>query len=35
VGKVAHEENEGEERAAYERVGENLAEDVTGQDAHG
>ena len=34
VRQVAHEENEGEERATYERVGENLTEDVTGQDAH-
>ncbi len=35
VGKVGHEENEGEERAAYERVGENFTENVAGQDAHG
>ena len=35
VVQVAHEENEGEDRAADERVGENLAEDVAGEDAHG
>ena len=34
VRQVLHEENEGEERAADERVGENLAEDVAGKDAH-
>jgi hypothetical protein len=34
VRKIAHEENKGEKRATYERVGEDLAEDVTGKDAH-
>ena len=34
VRQVGHEENEGEERAADEGVGENLAEDVAGEDAH-
>ena len=34
VGKVAHEKNEGKDHAADKRVGENLAEDVTCQDAH-
>ena len=35
VGKVAHEQNEGENHAPDERVRENLAENVAGQDAHG
>ena len=34
VGQVGHEQNEGEERAANERVGEDFTEDVAGQDAH-
>jgi len=34
MGKVGHEEDESEEGAAYERVGENFTENVAGQDAH-
>ena len=34
VRQLGHEQNEGEERAADEREGENLAEDVAGEDAH-
>ncbi len=34
VVEIAHEENEGEDHAADQRVREDFAEDVTGQDAH-
>ena len=34
VRQMRHEEDESEERAADEREGENLAEDVAGEDAH-
>jgi hypothetical protein len=35
VVQIAHEEDKGKNRATDERVGEDLAEDVSGEDAHG